>query len=195
MTVAGPAPRARVRPHLRARDGIGAAVAAGLAGWGLAGAGTVLAVTGGAGAALAVLLAAVDLRTHRLPDRLVAALAAVLAAGLLLAGATAEGWPALGRAVLAAGASGTGYLTLALLRTGGLGLGDVKLGAVLGAWLGWFGWPAVLAGALAAFVLGGAFTTVLLLTGRAGRSSPVAFGPWLLLGAAAGTALAVTGAL
>jgi leader peptidase (prepilin peptidase)/N-methyltransferase len=38
-------------------------------------------------------------------------------------------------------------------------------------------------GWLAAFLLGGAFAVVLMTTGRATRSSGVAFGPWLLAGA------------
>lgn len=38
-------------------------------------------------------------------------------------------------------------------------------------------------GAFGAFLLGGTFGIVLLLTRRAGRSTGIPFGPWMLLGA------------
>jgi leader peptidase (prepilin peptidase)/N-methyltransferase len=153
-------------------------------------------VAGGAGlAALGVVLTVIDVRTHRLPDRLVGPGVCWLLVTLTLA-AVVTGQPgALGRAVLGGLASAIGYLLLGLARAGGLGLGDVKLGGLLGLWLGWFGWSAVLAGPVAAFVLGGVFASVLLVAGRAGRKSAFAFGPWMLVGAAVATAGSLAGAL
>lgn len=153
-------------------------------------------VVGGAGlAALGLLLTVVDFRTHRLPDKLVGPGAVWLLVTLALA-AVVEGdlW-SLGRVVLAGVVSALGYLILGLVRAGGLGLGDVKLGGVLGLWLGWFGWSAVLAGPVVAFLLGGVLACVLLVARRAGRDSEFAFGPWMILGAALATAGAVTGNL
>ncbi|QDB79347.1 MULTISPECIES: prepilin peptidase [Georgenia] len=144
----------------------------------------VLAVAG-------VLLAAEDLASHRLPNAVLGPTGAALAALLVLAAALTGEWAGLGRAALAAVLCGAGYLLLALLRPTGLGMGDVKLGALLGAWLGWLGWGAVLLGVVAGFVLGGLAGLVLLATRRATRTTAIAFGPWLLLGAALASVLTV----
>jgi leader peptidase (prepilin peptidase)/N-methyltransferase len=58
----------------------------------------------------------------------------------------------------------------------------VKLAAVLALILGFAGWPAVLVGVLAPHVINGPVAIVLLLR-RAGRRTPIPFGPALLAGA------------
>jgi leader peptidase (prepilin peptidase)/N-methyltransferase len=120
-----------------------------------------------------VLLAEIDLRCLRLPDRLVVAMA--LLAGVPLAVLRPE---RIGSAVLAAVTVLLAYAILALL--GGLGLGDVKLAAVLALILGFAGWPAVVAGVLAAHLINGPIALFLLVSGRR-RALP--FGPALLAGA------------
>src|SRR5260370_39178091 len=59
----------------------------------------------------------------------------------------------LGRAAIGAVALAGFYLVLAVIRPGGLGLGDTKLAASVGAALGWISWQALLSGTFAAFVL------------------------------------------
>lgn len=136
-----------------------------------------------------VLLAGEDLASHRLPNAVLAPTAVGLALLLTVAALLTGGWGDLLRGASAAVVCGGGYLVLALLRPTGLGMGDVKLGALLGAWLGWLGWDAVLLGVLAGFVLGGLAGLVLIVAGRATRSTAIAFGPWLLLGAAVASVL------
>lgn len=142
-------------------------------------------------AALSVVLAVIDARTHRLPDRHVlpgyAVAGVLLTASALLLGEPARLLPTLGGAA----ALFAFYLMLRLLRPGGMGGGDVKLAGVAGAYLGFLGWESVLVGALAAFLLGGAYALVLLLTRRAGRTTSIAFGPFLLAGAWFAIVLAV----
>ena len=58
----------------------------------------------------------------------------------------------------------------------GLGLGDAKLFAAAGAWLGWQSLPTVL---LIAAVGG---LGLALLQGKNGQDRAIAFGPWLALG-------------
>lgn len=140
-------------------------------------------------AVAAVLLAVVDLRPQLLPDRVVLP---ALAAGvvLLLVAAAAEGaWGDLLRAVLGAAAMFGGFLVLALVSPSGLGMGDVKLAALLGLHLGWLAWPAVLLGALAAFVVQALVAVVLLAARRVRRDGALPFGPAMLAGAAAALAL------
>lgn len=77
---------------------------------------------------------------------------------------------------------GTGImLALYWLSHGGMGLGDVKLTAVLGIWLGLDG---VLLGLLIAFLTGGVTGMLLLATGIRKRRDAIAFGPFLCIGAA-----------
>ncbi|TDE92484.1 prepilin peptidase [Occultella glacieicola] len=132
------------------------------------------------------LLVVVDVATHRLPDVIVVPASAVVLLALVVAAATTGTWADLLRALAGAAAVGVGLLLLCLASPTGLGLGDVKLGALLGLVLGWTGWAAVAAGVLAAFVLGGLFAVILLATTKADRRTAVAFGPWLIAGAVVG---------
>lgn len=63
----------------------------------------------------------------------------------------------------------------------GMGYGDFKLMAALGAWLGW---PALLPIALAASLAGSIWGISLILLRRADRQQPIPFGPWLAMGGA-----------
>lgn len=139
---------------------------------------------------LGVLLALVDIAVLRLPDPLVLA-AFVAAAGLLPVAAVVEGRPGrLLTAALGGLACGVGYFVLALVPGARLGYGDVKLGAVLGLYLGWLGWFAVVAAALLAPLANLPFVLSLVVRGRAGRRTPVPYGPAMLVGALAAAVLA-----
>ncbi|NKY05832.1 prepilin peptidase [Cellulomonas hominis] len=138
---------------------------------------------------LAVALALIDVDVHRLPDALVLPSYPVLAALLLLASANPGGasdWSALGRALLGGAALALAYAVIWVVYPAGMGLGDVKLAGLLGMLLGWFGWGAVVVGFFAAFLLAGAVVVALLAARRVGRRTAVAFGPWMLVGAALG---------
>ena len=66
---------------------------------------------------------------------------------------------------------------------GGMGGGDMKLGAMLGAFLGW---KIALMSILIAVLAGGTLAVVLLVLKIRGRKDPVPFGPFLALGGSAG---------
>lgn len=63
---------------------------------------------------------------------------------------------------------------------GGLGLGDVKLTAALGLWLGW---ENILLCLLTASTLGALYGVGMFLCHRLERHTPIPFGPFLALGA------------
>jgi leader peptidase (prepilin peptidase) / N-methyltransferase len=134
--------------------------------------------------AAGMLLALIDLRHRLLPDRVVLP---SLGIGLLLLALAALGednWPALGRALLGAVALFAVFLVLALISPGGLGMGDVKLAALLGLYLGWLGWNFVVLGAAAGFVVQAVIALALLATRRIGLTGDLPFGPAMLIGAA-----------
>ncbi|ROS74552.1 A24 family peptidase [Cellulomonas sp. PhB143] len=140
-------------------------------------------------------LSVVDARTHRLPDAVVLP-AAVAGASLLALAALAGGEPAaLGRAALGGTVLAAVYLGLALAAPGGLGLGDVKLAAPVGAHLAWLGWTPLLLGGAAAFLVGGLVALALVVAGRATRRTAIPFGPCMALGAAVGAVLGPAAAL
>lgn len=135
-------------------------------------------------------LSLIDLDHHLLPDDLTLPL---LWLGLLVS-AFNLGLPgvSLFDAVIGAAA---GYMTLwslfwaFLLVTGkeGLGYGDFKLLAALGAWLGW---QAILPVLLLASLAGAVIGLILIVFGGRERSAPLPFGPFL---AAAGFVMLIWG--
>jgi leader peptidase (prepilin peptidase)/N-methyltransferase len=176
--------------------------------WG-AGAGAVVARVGrrGVGTALLVVLVCVALAaaTGTRPELAVWLLLAPVAvavprAALPLAGAALallgvvtlvpehDGhWTTAVRGALALGA---GYFALSRIDSGGdgdggggLGLGEVKLAVAAGAVLGWYGWPTVMLGALAGFLLRAVYGGFAARRRRDGRAIVVPFGPFLLAGA------------
>lgn len=127
-----------------------------------------------------LLLAAVDVAVRRLPTPVISA--AALTVGVLLAGQAAATGQAhtLVTATLAVAALGGLYLALVLVAGSGMGLGDVRLAALLGAALGATSWPAVFLGGLLPFVLAVPEALARLALRRA---HSIAFGPYLVAGA------------
>ncbi|MGE3193228.1 MAG: prepilin peptidase [Microbacteriaceae bacterium] len=117
-------------------------------------------------AAVTPALVLADLRSHRLPNRMV-----VPGIGVgLVAVALQWSW-----VPLVAGLAYGGALYLMSL-AGGIGMGDVKLATLIGLAAG----TATLDAAVAAFLLGGVAASIALL--RRGRGARIPFGPWLLAG-------------
>lgn len=134
-------------------------------------------------AAVSVALAAIDIDVKRLPDRIVLPSYAVGVVLLLATALVGGDWVAFARAAAGAGLLFAFYLVLALLKPGGMGMGDVKLAGVLGLFLGQLGWAELVVGAAAAFLLGGLAGIVILISRRGGRGTAIPFGPWMLAGA------------
>lgn len=86
------------------------------------------------------------------------------------------------RAAAAAGAGGLLFLT-ALAYPGGMGLGDVKLAAVMGLFLGVEVIPAMLIALLAGSLFG---IAIIVRRGAAARKQAIPFGPFLALGGVIG---------
>ncbi|MXZ97376.1 MAG: prepilin peptidase [Acidimicrobiaceae bacterium] len=139
-------------------------------------------------------LAVTDLRTGRLPTRLIWTTAAIV--GLLYAVASlieAEPGGLIGAAV---GAAVCGAIMAAVhfIHPPGMGFGDVRLSVLNGLLCGWWGWEVALWGLAAGFVL--AVPEALVVLVRHGRGASRPLGPYLLAGTAAAVSwAAATGGL
>lgn len=126
----------------------------------------------------------IDVREHRLPDRIVLPMYALL--GLPLLGVillTAPDSFEIARQTAHSGViMGGFYWVMRLASRGALGFGDVKLAGVLGLLLGYFSPLNLLWGNLLIFLLGGLYSLALILTRRAKAGTHIAFGPFMLLG-------------
>lgn len=138
-------------------------------------------------AALLLLVLAIasftDLRSRIVPNGL--NLAGALA-GLLLAA-----FGGLGDVLLSATAGlvvASPLLLVSLARPDGMGMGDVKLVAVLGVFLGWQAWPALLAGLSLAGLAG---LMIALRTGRHSSGVALPLAPFLAVGTLPFVALAL----
>lgn len=134
-------------------------------------------------AGAAVVLGAVDLASHRLPDRVTYPAAAVCAAAFFVDAVVLGSWGAFVRALLSAAAAFALAYAAAAISPDGLGFGDVKLLGLLGLLLGWFGWGVLLAGVFLGLLTGAVVSLALLATRRAGWRTALPFGPPLMVGA------------
>lgn len=141
-------------------------------------------------AGVGVRLSVIDLRHRLLPNAIVLP-ALCLGAGLL-AGASAAGnaWGPLARAGLGSLALFGLYLVLALVSPAGMGMGDVKLAAVVGLFLAYQGWQTLAMGTFAGFLIGALAGATVLAVRRGGLKSTIPFGPPMIAGALAAILLA-----
>lgn len=132
-------------------------------------------------AALSTALCFIDIAAHRLPDRLTWPTAGgfLLLAGLAAPHGYSGSWL---RAGLSAVVLTVVLGTCALLWPRGLGHGDVKYGAAIGAAAGWTSWLAVYASIVAATLFGALAGIILVIARQASRRTQLPFGPFLFLG-------------
>jgi leader peptidase (prepilin peptidase)/N-methyltransferase len=133
------------------------------------------AVVNALGCAVLVAVSITDLERRIIPNRIVLP---ALVAALVVQTARDPGveW------AVAAVAAGGFFLVLALVYPAGLGMGDVKLAAFMGAWLGWDVAMALFAGSL----LGLLPAVAALRPGGAGRKATLPYGPFLAAGGVVG---------
>jgi leader peptidase (prepilin peptidase) / N-methyltransferase len=125
--------------------------------------------------ALALVVTVTDLRSQLIPDL---PLGIALGAALSVCAISDPG--SIPGRLLAGAAAGGFLLGAALIRPEGMGLGDVKLGGVLGVYLG----ARVIEAMAIAFGAGSLAGVVLLVRhGWEGRRRTIPFGPFLAIGA------------
>ena len=115
-----------------------------------------------------------DLERRIIPNKILAVSAVI---GLILAAATDPG--SLPERLIAATAAGGGLFIAALAYPRGMGMGDVKLAALMGIYLGSSVAPALLIALASGSVVG---LALIARHGAAARKQAVPFGPFLALG-------------
>lgn len=130
-----------------------------------------------------VILSAIDFEHRRLPNKILGPAAIIGIALLLLAAGFSDEWERLLRSLAGALAYGLPLFLIALAVPKGMGGGDIKLGAYLGLHLGWLGLAHVAVGAILGFFTGAVAGVALIAAGKKGRKDPIAFGPFMALGA------------
>ena len=129
-------------------------------------------VVGALGCAVLVAVTVTDIERRIVPNRIIVP-ATVVALLLRTALDPTAGW------ILACLGAGAFFLVFALIYPAGLGMGDVKLAAFLGAWLGLEVIVALFLGSILAVVLA---IGVLVRHGSAGRKMGLPFAPFLAAG-------------
>lgn len=130
--------------------------------------------------AVAVPLARIDLKQHRLPNRLVLPAVPITLLGQGASASITGEWSRLGQALLAMTVAFV--IGVLLNRFASLGMGDVKLIAAASLMLGWFGpvWPLV--AVCLAFTLASLIVLPKVLLRRLSLKRSMALGPYLLVG-------------
>jgi leader peptidase (prepilin peptidase)/N-methyltransferase len=134
-------------------------------------------------AAAGIALAAIDIDTFRLPFSIV--VTSWWVAGVLLGGAALL----LDRpgAIIRMLGGGLGlwllYRILHAVYPSGMGYGDVRLAGLLGLYLGWLDWGALVVGTFLGFLAGGVGGVAVLLARRSGLKTQIPYGPYMIVGA------------
>ena len=141
--------------------------------------------------AITVSLTLTDIDSKLIPNRILfpgTAIALVLLAGgtlldVLVGNVTVE----LGDLIRPLLGGGAYFLLLLIMAfvgpEGAMGGGDVKLGFLLGVFTAYPSWDVFMVAVLAAFILGGVVSLLLIITRIRDRKSAIAFGPYLIAGA------------
>ena len=125
-----------------------------------------------------VVITAIDLEHQIIPDLITLP---GIAAGVVATLAT--GRITWAESLIGIAVGGGLFFAIILVSGGGMGGGDMKLGAMFGAFLGW---KVTLLAIFVAVLLGGTLALGLLVTGRMRRKDPIPFGPFLAAGGAIG---------
>ena len=126
-------------------------------------------------------LSLIDIDTHLLPRRIVYRTIAV-AMPLLVLSAFFDNTGSIAGMFIGGLGMWCILRVLEVVSRGDLGGGDVGLGGLLGLYLGWISYEAILVGLFTSFLVGGLFAVALLVTQKANRNTHFAFGPFLIVG-------------
>ncbi|WP_307046519.1 prepilin peptidase [Arthrobacter oryzae] len=132
--------------------------------------------------AAGLVLSRIDLQHKLLPNKIVFPSLGIGFVLLLLDAGMNQRWGNLLAAVIGCAVTFVIYLILALISPRGMGMGDVKLSAPLGLYLGYLSVGHLILGIALGFIVGAVASVLLVTTGLAGRKTALPFGPSMFLG-------------
>jgi leader peptidase (prepilin peptidase)/N-methyltransferase len=133
-------------------------------------------------AAAATAITVADLKAKLIPNRILYPATGMVVVALVAAAALAGQPERITRGSLTGGAYFLVLLGVAVVSRGGFGMGDVKLGFLLGFLTGYVSLPIFLAGVFFTGIAGGIPAIALLLTRRARRDQELPYGPAMVVG-------------
>jgi leader peptidase (prepilin peptidase)/N-methyltransferase len=136
--------------------------------------------------ALMFALALIDARWRIVPNRLVYPAVPLFAAGILAVDLSGTGEVSVVRGMIALATYAGPLLAIALAVPGGMGMGDVKLAALIGLVTGSLGTAEVVVAAGVGVIAGGLGAVLAIAVFRVGRKQQMPFGPYLAAGGAVG---------
>ncbi|MFM8446882.1 MAG: prepilin peptidase [Candidatus Nanopelagicaceae bacterium] len=133
-------------------------------------------------ATISVPLVIIDLRYRRLPNLLT--YAGVISGFIIAILQTIyeNNFSYFKHSVIFSFCSATFFIILEILSRGGMGMGDVKLAAAIGALLFYEKWQTIVLAFFLAFSLGAIYGIYLIFNKKVGRKTSVPFGPFMILG-------------
>lgn len=126
-------------------------------------------------------LSVIDIRSHRLPNKLVATMTVLLILVQLALAITYSQLNRLSLALLTALATTLAYLFLYAASRGSLGMGDVKFAFPLGLVIGWYSPKQWLMAMFLTFALAGVVALIGIAIRRTTWKSQLALGPYMFL--------------
>jgi len=141
--------------------------------------------------AVSAWLSVIDVREHRLPNRIVGPLAAGVAIWLVALGLVTSQFE---RTIAAIGWGCAGFAAFFVLYlVAGMGAGDVKYAWPVCATVGWFGWSSLRVALFGLIFSGGLVGLIAQLNSR-GSPQQIAYGPFMAFGLFCGIARGLIGA-
>ena len=127
-------------------------------------------------------LTVIDLKVHRLPDRLTVSLFIISLIVIVVSAISTSNYSRIKPSLIGAISLVGFYFLIAFISRGGMGFGDVKLSASIGLVSGYFGLSTVLVSSFSAFFLGSVIGIAMMIFGSAGRKTAIPFGPFMIAG-------------
>ena len=136
-----------------------------------------------------VLISLIDIKERRIPNRIT--YPSIVTALIFMAGVGrfGESGPAYSRGLIGLFFTFSLFLSLHIINPQGIGLGDVKLAALLGLTLAWDSIDALIYGIFAIFIISGIYSLILIIRNPKMISGSIPFAPFMTLGYIVGIVL------
>jgi leader peptidase (prepilin peptidase)/N-methyltransferase len=124
----------------------------------------------------------IDIKERRIPNRITYPSIITILLFLSGVGKFADSGPEYSRALIGLFFTFSLFLSLHIINPQGIGLGDVKLAALLGLTLAWDSIDALIYGIFAIFIISGIYSLILIIRNPKMISGSIPFAPFMTLG-------------